>query len=181
MPIDVSSVQPLLQRALDLMELASTWEREAAKKAHICGLQGEKRRLRYLYRKASNIVDWIEHKSADILRIDIRAQKGIVDTSTLKDPKSAMEGIITKLWTIYFETHQLANELVAIRFNKFAKPLYKYSDRLFDILGELQRAQMEYEMAKYEYHHISRYQLGWDNVHDKYKHKERKQGYKSIV
>lgn len=177
MQIDVSTVQPLLQRALNLMETTSCWQRKAAKKAHIVGLQGEKRRMRYLSRESRNVVDWMEHNIYDILKIDISAQSGTTDTSGLVCPMSTMNGIVDKLWLIYNEAHQIANDLVVAKFRVFAKPLYCYSDELCCIIGELQRAQFEYEKANYEYHHISRYQVSWCNVHDKYEDKEESQGY----
>lgn len=181
MPIDVSTVQPLLQKLLNLMETAACWERKAAKKAHMVGLQGEKRRLRTLYREAQNVVDWTEHYALDLLKIDICAQVGTVDVSTLTDTKSTMDGIISKLWVIYNEVHQIANDLVVAKFRGFAYRLYKYADRLFFILGELQRADDEYGKASYEYHHLSRYQVSYYNVHDEYEPKEEEQGYRDGI
>lgn len=176
--MNTSVIQPLLQRALDLMETAARWERRAAKKAYICGLQGEKRRLRYLYREAQNIVDWIEYAAEDDLKLDICAKEGSVDVSSLLCPMSTMNGVIEKLWTIYGNIRSLVNEIIAANFKDFSVPLDKYACELFAIIGELQRTQSEYEKAKYEYHHISRYQVGWENVHDKYEAMEEKQGYK---
>ena len=175
--IDVSTVQPLLQRSLNLMETASCWQRKAAKRAHIVGLQGEKRRMRYLYREARNIVDWLEHYTYDSLKIDICAQPGTADVTALACPMSTMNGIIEKLWVIYNEAHQLGNDFVVAKFRTFSKPLYKYCDKLFEIISELQRAQCEYDKANYEYHHISRYQVSYYNVHDEYEEKEEDQGY----
>ena len=174
----MKDAQPLLQKALNFMETASNWQRRAAKRAHIVGLQGEKRRLRYLSRKARNIVDWTEHCAYDLLKIDISAQPGSIDTNALVCPMSTMNGIIEKLWVIYNEAHQIANDLIASKARGFAKHVYDYTDELFCILGELQRAQTEYEKAEYEYHHISRYQVGYYNVHDEYENKEEEQGYK---
>jgi hypothetical protein len=174
---DKAAIQPLLQRALNLMETASNWQRKAAKRAHIVGLQGEKRRLRYLYREARNVVDWTEHCAYDLLKFEITAQSGSVDVSSLMCCMSTMNGMIEKLWVIYNEAHQIANELVVAKCRNFAKPIYDYVDKLFNILAELQRTQIEYEKAKYEYHHISRYQVGWENVHDDYEDKEESQGY----
>lgn len=181
MQIDVSTVQPLLQKALNLMETAACWERKAAKKAHVVGLQGEKRRLRKLYREAQNVVDWIEHYAVDLLKIDICAQEGTVDVSTLTDTKTTMDGIIAKLWVIYNEVHQIANDLVMAKFRGFSHRLYKYADCLFYILGELQRADSEYGKASYEYHHVSRYQVSYYNVHDEYEPKEEEQGYRDGI
>lgn len=175
--IDLSTVQPLLQKELNLMETASMWARRAAKKAHIVGLQGEKRRLRWLYREARNVVDWTEHAAYDVLMIDIMPQAGSTDVNGLTDTMSTMKGIIDKLWVIYNEAHQIANDLVVAKFRKFACRLYDYSDKLFCIIQELQRADIEYGKASYEYHHISRYQVSYYNVHDEYECKEEDQGY----
>jgi len=177
MKINNPLAQPLLQRALNLMETAACWERKASKRCLIVGLQGEKRRLRWLGREAQNVVDWIEFAAWSTCGIDIEAQEGSVNVNTLLDYQSAMGGIIEKLSVIHDEAHQIANELVAAKLRGFAKPIYQYVDCLFDIIGELQRAQSEYEMANYEYHHISRYQVSWYNVHDNYECKEEKQGY----
>lgn len=175
--VDKSSVQPLLQKSLNLMETASVWARRAAKKAHMVGLQGEKRRLRWLSREARNVVDWTEHAAFDIFAMDIEPQAGSTDVNGLTDTMTTMRGIIDKLWVIYNECHQIANDLVVAKFRSFAKPLYCYSDKLIKIIQELQRADMEYGKASYEYHHISRYQVGYYNVHDEYECKEEEQGY----
>lgn len=178
--MDYTVIQPLLQRSLDLMETAARWERRAAKKAHIVGLQGEKRRLRYLSRKARNVVDVIEHSAYDLFKLDMYAQEGSIDVSSLVCVMSTMNGIIEKLWTIYNETHTIANEMVIAKFKKFANPLYDYSCELFEIIVELRRAQSSYEMGEYEHHHVSRYQIAWENVHDNYEPKEEEQGYKDL-
>jgi len=175
---DLSVIQPLLQKTLNFMDAVAHWDRKAAKRAHIVGLQGEKRRLRYLSREATNIVTWTEHKAFDVLKLDICPQMGTVDISALVCPMSTMNGIIEKLWTMYHEIHKIANDMVVAGYRSFAKPLYDYVEVLFCILGELQRNQSEYEKAEYEYHHISRYQVTWYNIHDEYEAKEESQGYK---
>lgn len=179
--VDISTVQPLLQKSLNLMETASMWARVAAKKAHIVGLQGEKRRLRWLYREARNIVDWTEHAAYDVLMIDIMPQAGSTDVNGLTDTRTTMLGIIDKLWVIYNEAHQIANDLVVAKFKCFAEPLYCYAGKLFKIIQELQRAESEYGKASYEYHHISRYQVSYYNVHDEYECKEEEQGYSDNI
>ena len=175
--MDQTAVKALIQRALNLMETASCWERKAAKRAHIVGLQGEKRRLRWLYRQSKHIVDWLEHYAYDHLKLDICAQPGSADVSGLVCAMSTMNGIIEKLWTIRNECHKLANELVVAYARKYSKCLYEYADTLDDILAELQRNASEYEKAQYDYHHISRYQVSWYNIHDEYEKKEESQGY----
>ena len=174
----VQTGEPLLQKAINFMETVSMWERKAARKAHIVGLQGEKRRLRRLSREARNIVDWIEYTTYDVLCREINNQAGNTDVSTLKCPKSTMTGMVDKLWTIYNEVHQMANDLVVAKLRSFSAPLYCYAEGIFELLGELNRNFNEYEMAKWEYHHISRYQVSWYNIHDEEEDKEESQGYK---
>lgn len=178
MIIDVSVIQPLLQNALDLMATASCWERKAAMKAHICGLQGEKRRLRYLYREANNYVDMTEHLVKDVLKIEMSAQQGSGDVSSLLTPETCMEGIIDKLWTIRMKVHKIANDMVAAGFKEFANPLYCYAEKLFKCIGYLQRMDDLYKSCKYDMVLISRYQVADENVHDEYEPKEEGQGYK---
>jgi len=170
--------QPLIQRALNLFEASATWNRKAALKAHKCGLQGEKRRLRYLYRKAGNIVDRLVHEIWDMYKIEMNPMDGSIDVSHLVDTKSTLQGIISTMWKVYNEAHQVANELVVAKLRPIAQSIYHYTDCLYEILGELQRAQFEYELANYEYHHISRYQVSYFNVHDEYERREEEQGYK---
>jgi len=171
------TAEPLLQKAINFMETVSVWERKAARRAHIVGLQGEKRRLRRLSRDARNIVDWFEYKIYDTLCKEVYNQAGNADVSMFKCPKSTMSGIIEKLWTIYNELHQLANDLVVAKFRSFATPLYCYAEEIFALIGELNRNFNEYEMAAWEYHHISRYQVSWYNIHDEEEDKEESQGY----
>ena len=175
--VDTTTIQPLIQQTIDALDTSGHWMQCAAKKAHIAGLQGEKRRLRYLAREAKHIVTWAEHFSYDLLCIDISAKRGNTDVSTLLCPRSTMEGIISKLWTIVQVLHTYANEFIANNMRCYAIPVYNYVEELFSIIAELQRTQSEYERADYEYHHISRYQVGWSNVHDKYEEKEECQGY----
>ena len=178
MPMDHSAVKPLLQRALDLMDTADKWEREAAFEAHVVGLQGEKRRLRWLSREARNVVDMLRHGAYDVLdKVRLTPKPGTVDVSGLTDCEATMNGIIDKLWVIYAEAHQLANDMVVAKFRSFAQWLYCYTDKLFCIIGTLQRNRCEYEKASYEYHHVSRYQVGMCNIHDDYEKKEAAQGY----
>jgi len=174
---DITTIQPLLQQTIDALDTSSHWQDCAAKKAHIAGLQGEKRRLRYLAREAKNLVTWMEHFTYDLLGLDISAQRGDIDVSTLLCPRSTMDGIISKLWKITSVLHTCANEFITVNMRTYAIPLYAYVEELFSIIAELQRARREYEQADYEYHHISRYQVSWCNVHDKYEEKEEAQGY----
>lgn len=178
MTVDTARIQPLLQKALNLMETAALWERSAAKKAHMAGLQGEKRRLRWLAREAQNVVDWTEHTIYDLANLDISPQLGTTDVSNLRDTMSTIKGIIDKLWLIHNEIHQIANDLVTAKCKSFAEPLYCYAKKLFCIITELRRADSEYEKASYDYQMIARYQVGLCNIHDDYERMEAAQGYR---
>jgi len=176
--VDKNTISPTIQHALDYLCAAETWASKAAVKAHIIGLQGEKRRLRYLSRKAGYIQDTLQHSMIDIFDTELHPHSGSTDVSGMTSLKHTMDGIISKLWKIYSECHTLANKLVVDNMRPLASPIYEYCDCILTILGELNRARKEYELAEWEYHHISRYQVSWSNVHDNYEDKEESQGYK---
>jgi len=175
--MEVNTIQLIIQRAINLFDTAAQWSRSAAMKAHMSGLQGEKRRLRYLYRRANNIVDVLSSQMWDLFCVEMVPEKGSVDVSALLCPRSTMAGIMNTTTKVYSEGHQLANELVAACYRPLAKPLYDYIDCLFEVIRELHRAHFEYDLANYDYHHVSRYQVAYYNIHDEYEEKERSQGY----
>lgn len=189
---DLVLVQSLVQRALNLFETSAEWDRKAAMKAHMCGLQGEKRRLRDLSREARNVVDSLQHCTYDKIKVDdpkrpgkkigleLYPITGTSDVSTLVCPESTLVGILVKLWKVHDEAHQIANDLVIAKMRSLSKPIYCFIDCLSECIDELQRAYDEYEWAKWEYHHISRYQVSHYNVHDEYEKKEEAQGYKDF-
>lgn len=179
--IDQGIVRTSIQRALDILATSKDWDDMAAIRCHLIGLQGEKRRLRYLSRKAGYIITFLQHKPLDIFEPPLSCLPiaGDVGDSIAKltDAKVAMPLIVEKLWKIYTSLHQIANELVANNMRPLADCLYEYIGCIFNVIGDLNRADREYKLADYEYHHISRYQVGWANVHDEYEDKEESQGY----
>lgn len=178
MDFDTTTVKPLLERALNLMATAAKWQEKAAKKCLIVGLQGEKRRMRYLGREALIVRDHLEYQAYDRLDgLDICAQSVDTDVAMMQCCESSMNHMISKLWAIRTQAHQIANDLVVANFKDFACFLYEYAAKIFSILGELQRNRKSYKKCDYDYHHVSRYQESCYNVHDAYECKEKEQGY----
>lgn len=173
----MNNPQALIQLAIDNLSTYSDWSRKAAMKAHMCGLQGEKRRLRYLYRKANMVVDTLQHSMYDLFSVELYPRVGSANVVDMMCPKTTMAGMIKTMWTMYEQLHKVANDLIGANMRSLASPIYGYCGCLLDILSELQRTQKEYEWANWEYHHISRHQVSHSNVHDKYEDKEESQGY----
>lgn len=177
--LDKSSNQSLIQRALDIFETGSFFTRNAAMKCHMSGLQAEKRRSRYLYRKALNIVDYLQHSTWDIFEpgLELYPHMGSIDTDVMTDPKSCMRKIIESLWKIHDEAHAIANEMVVARLRCLSEPIYDFCNCVMTIISEMQRNFRSYELGGWDWILISRHQEADNNIHDEYEKKEESQGY----
>jgi len=72
---------------------------------------------------------------------------------------------------------QIANAIVAAGFHPLSQCLHMHQAYLQDEIIDTNRFIMEGDAAKWEFHHISRYQVSMkDNIHDNYEEKKRKQG-----
>lgn len=171
--------QNLEQRTLDLFETSALWMRKGAMKCHMAGLQGEKRRLRYLYREAQNVTDCLQHSGWDLFDpgLELYPVVGSADISKMMDPESCIRIIIETYWKIHDAAHEIANEMVIGKFKGLSEPVYHYCDCLMNMIGETQRNYRSYEAAGWDWHHVSRHQETDCNIHDKYEGKEEKQGY----
>ena len=176
---DMSADKALVQRALDLLETAANFDRKAAMKCHMAGLQGEKRRMRYLYRTSQNIVDCLQHSVYDIFNpgMELYPTVGTVDVYSMSDCKSCIQKAIETLWKVHDEAHSIANDMVLGKLKGLSDPLYEYCSCLMSIIGEMQRNYRSYELSGWDWHHISRHQETECNIHDKYEGKEKSQGY----
>lgn len=177
---DRALAQSLIQKALDLFETSALFNRRAAMKCHISGLQGEKRRARYLFRKSQYIVDCLQHSTVDLFDpiLELYPNVGSIDISSMVTPKACMEKIISTLWKIHDDAQGIANDMVIAKFNSLREPIDKFCDCIMTIIAEMNRNYRSYEAAAWEWHHVSRHQETDCNIHDKYEDKEEQQGYK---
>jgi hypothetical protein len=176
---DRNIAQNLTQKTIDLLETASCFCRKAAMKCHIVGLQGEKRRMRYLYRKCNNIADSMQHGVYDIFSpgLELYPNTGNTDITMINSPQTCMKKMIDTLWAVHDQLHLIANDMVIQKMKGLSGPLYDYCSCLMSMLGEMQRNYRSYEAGGWEYHHISRHQESACNIHDEYEDKEGHQGY----
>lgn len=174
-----TEAQNLIQRALDLFETIATFDRSAAMKCHIAGLQGEKRRMRYLYRKAKCVVDCLQHGAWDMFDpgLELYPKSGSADVSSMTNTQTCMRKIIDTLWKVHDEAHAIANDMVMAKLKSLSCPVYDYCDCLTTIISEMNRNYRSYEMSGWDWHHITRHQETDCNIHDKYEDKEEGQGY----
>lgn len=168
---------PLFQTALDALERSRQWADQAFIRAQAIGLQGEKRRERHNARKDYMLIQHLRCLALDLFNTEIEPVKasGKVAASTI--PEYFRE-YLGKLVESYNELHQVANDMVVSGLRPASSPIYKLCDCLWDQIIECRRAIKEGELAKWEYHHISRYQVSFCNVHDKMEETEESEGYK---
>ena len=135
--------------------------------------------MRYLSRKAQNVVDCLQHSAWDIMDpgLELYPTVGSSDVSTMVDTKTSMRKMIDTLWKIHNEAHAIANEMVVGKFKSISDPIYDFCSCLLSIISEMQRNYRSYEMGAWEWHHVSRHQESDCNIHDEYEKKEESQGY----
>lgn len=176
---DITLAKTLIQKALDLFETGACFYRKAAMKCHMVGLQGEKRRMRYLYRQYQMVTDCLQHGAWDLFDpgLELYAEVGNSDIKIMSDTKTCMRKMIDTLWKLHDEAHTIANEMVVGKLKGLAEIIYKYCDCIMSMITEMQRNYRSYEMSGWDWHHISRHQETECNIHDKYESKEESQGY----
>lgn len=172
--------ETLIQRALNLFETSACWDKKAAMKCHMVGLQAEKRRLRYLARKAQNVIDSLQHSGWDIFDpgLELYPVAGVGDVSAMNDPETCMRKIIDTFWTIHDSAHEIANEMVIGKLKGLSEPIFCFCECLMDLISEVQRKYRSYEASGWNWMHISKDQETQNNTHDEYEEKEEAQGYK---
>lgn len=176
---DRALAQKLLQRALNLFETSASWDRKAAMKCHMVGLQAEKRRLRYLFRNAQNVVICLQHSGWDVFNpgLELYPVTGDGDVSSMTTPETCMQKILDTLWTVHDEGRAIENDMILGKLKGLSQPIAKYCDCLMTIIGEVQRNYRSYEKSGWNWLLISRHQETDCNSHDEYEKKEESQGY----
>lgn len=167
----------LLQRAINLLYAAYTWDDEASLIAQSLGLHGEKREERHMSRKFHMLVQHYRSVCLDLLDIKISPASATHDLSSFTTIKIYLEKYIEKTWATYTELQVIANELVKGCFKPLSCEMYKLADCLQDEIIRSKRLLKEYMLANEQYHHISRYEVSYDNVHDRLEKIEDKEGY----
>lgn len=174
---DKGKATSLMQRAINLLEASRAWEGQAFLKAQILGLQGEKRRERYEARKDYMLMQYLQCCAVDLFDTELTPSSSQVTISNTSIPEY-FRTYLKKLWETYNELHNIANDLVVAGWKPIAEPLYCHLDYLLEVIVETKRTIKEGDLADWEYHHVSRYQVSNHNIHDCYEKKEAKQGYK---
>lgn len=167
----------LLQDAINLLDASQKWENRAQIKAQKLGIQGEKRREGHDERKELCLAQYLQRTAMDIFDAELYPEVGNVSAPAFSRPQDYFTAYHAKLWETYEALHMIANELVVKGYKPIAGPMYDYACYMFDEIIDTRRQLKEYALAGWEYHHISRYQVSYENRHDDYEKKERKQGY----
>lgn len=168
----------LLQKAINLLEASSRWDDEASMKAQILGLQGEKRLERHSARKAHMLVQHYRHIAYDLFEEQLVPQVNKPNLGDMSSIVAYFETYIDKSWATYLELNELGNALVVLGYRPLSCELYEMGECLQKEIIEAKRLLKEFKLAKEEYHHISRYEVSYRNVHDDMEKKEEGEGYK---
>ena len=165
----------LVDKTINLLETISIWDEKMAMQAHKIGLQGEKRKERYTGRKAHLIAQKLQHDVYDIFDAELYPVAQKVPIPNFNSAKDYYIEYINKMWYLYEELHMIANTMVTSNLKPLSGCIYKLTDCMFNDILHSQRFFKECEKAKWEYHHISRYQVSLENIHDEYEKKEESQ------
>ncbi len=176
--MDATKFHDLAQSAINLLCASAEWNALAHLRAQSLGLQGEKREARIDEHDAMWLKQYIASTANDLFGAEMRAypvQLSLPDS--MNSIPGYFEGLRQKLEDEYDHLHRIANELVVAGFRPIAEKLYCRTDALFCRLIEVRRTVKEGALADWAYHHVSRYQVGYHNVHDDAEKKERDRGY----
>jgi len=167
-----------VQESLDFSTQVFDVLSKGAMYSHDVGLQGEKRRLRYLGREAIMLGEKLQHGARDIYACMLWPAKAKhSDVNGLTTMENTMIWIINKLWQIHDEYHRIANEMVVGRNRTLSICVYNYCNCIMKEIAALQRNHEGYSRASYDWHHVSRHQETEFNIHDHFEDKEEGQGY----
>lgn len=162
----------LVKQAMDVLNYQDRYDRISAMKAHIVGLQGEKRVDRIEHREYGCIVDDYQHRLWDLFDVEYYAIDRPINLDNVTDITNYLETHISRLWTFRDELSNLADDMIKAGYLSFSKPLTQCAMEVENTIVRLRREYIEYNWAKKEYHHISRYEVGYYNVHDEAEKKE---------
>lgn len=167
----------LLQSAINILDDSFRWEDQAYTRAQMLSVHGEKRRERHEARKDYMLQQHLKCLAVDLFDMELKAAP-----TSIVLPKTDIPGYfdmyLKKLWKTYDELHKVANDLVVAGYKHIAEPIYCHLDCVFDEIIETKRTIKEGNLANWEFHHVSRYQVGYYNVHDCMEKKEQAEGYK---
>lgn len=166
-----------MQKAINLLEASSKWNDHMSMKAHELSVHGEKRVEREEARKEMGMRQHFQHLALDLFDAELYPNIGNMTTPQVTNITAYFETYIQKLWALYSELHAIANDLVIAGYKPISEPLYEYIECIQKDIIEAKRLAKEYKLANNEFHHISRYEVSYRNVHDDMEKKEKSEGY----
>lgn len=167
-----------IQAVINTLRACMEWDDKAFLEAQAIGLQGEKRRDCHEECKTLMLSQWLRRKTGDLFDVKVLPEPVQVNLpSEMSTIPGYFNAYLNKMEETYSGLHKQANVLVNMGYQPIAKKLYKYTCHLMKIIIEVRRIIKEGKLANWEYHHVSRYQVSFDNVHDRYECKEKKMGY----
>lgn len=177
MPRNQTECLQLIQDAVNALNALRVWEDWAHMRAQRLGLQGEKRRERDDEHEDLCLMQYLQSVAVDLFDAEVYPAAASTSFPQIGRIPDYFKTYLAQLWEAYDELHTVANDLVIKGYKSIAEPIYCHIGHLFDEIIETRRTIKEGDLAGWEYHHVSRYQVAMDNVHDRYEGKEKKHGY----
>lgn len=176
--LNASETLKTMQDCINLLYASGELENHAMLKAQKLGIQGEKRREGHDERKELCLMQHLQRLAMDVFDTELYPVKSTIPLPTMSTIQEYLQQYLAKLTEVYDKLHEYANALVVLKYRPIAAPMYAYVDYIWCEIIDIRRQMKEFALAGYEYHHVSRYQVGYENRHDDYEGKERDQGYK---
>lgn len=164
-------IKVVLNELVNLLTESIHWEQSAMLVAQKIGLQGEKRRNRYESNCNDALLKKIRCHAYDFLEIELIEGK-IGKEMVASSFEVYFREWRSKLNTIYDNMHEIANKLVSLGMQPFAKCLY---DKLACIEKDItyaNRTIMEGNKCSWDAQFIFLHQTTAENIHDYYEKKE---------
>jgi hypothetical protein len=170
-------VKTLLQNAVDVLFKAKKIDSEVMVKAQNLGLQGEKRRLRYESAKNHNLINYLKCDAFDSYGITLLGEMPNISSPNTNSMQGFFQMYLQIMEEQYDKLHSIANNLVQVNAQCYAKLLYKKCHCLLEDIKYYRRIIREGDATSWKPEFIFLHQTTKCNVHDEFEEKEKEVGY----
>jgi len=170
-------IKSLLQQAMDAISMAQCLEEDLMCKAQRIGLQGEKRRQRYESAKSYNLIKYLKCDAFDAYGIELEHKAGTAPAQQIGGMKGYFDVFLNKQEQLYDVLHTIANKLVAVNCQYYAKLLYDKCACIVEDIKYARRTILEGNLVNWAPEFILLHQTTLENVHDHFEEKEKEVGY----
>lgn len=175
-----NEVKSLLQSALVEIYNSEKFCESYLQKAQKLGLQGEKRRLRYLSVIWHNLKNYLHCDYFDLFGASLESGHSETPPPTVASIQDFFKKTCSHFEKMYDFLHGIANKLMPANGYCYATCFLEKCNCIAEYIKEYRRIIMEGEAAGWSAEYIQRlliHQTTWHNVHDCFEEKEKEVGY----